>query len=179
MIQRINLLERKRIRITYGALVLAMGVAVAFCLTLYGFQALGQKFSKDQIAKYNKEIEALKIERDQLMAKEEFGEGSGPFMEVQKGLYVPPWPRVLNSVASSLPPNVWLASFKSYNKEGDPSKKGVLLNGQAKNPQTMTQFLNTLVGNPYFENVLLTTSKDEDGVWNFSVSCDISKEGFR
>ena len=121
------------------------------------------------------QIKKLKAEREQLLSRDEVVQGSGPSFVLRKILEEEPeWSTLLASVARALPPNVWLVSFKTAAKQDARSKRGIIVNGTAKTPAALASFLNALEENPYFEKVVLTSSKEEIGVFNFSASCDIT-----
>lgn len=176
MIKRINLIERPRFQVTYGAILAAAGVSVLICALFYGGLLWSQAQSKKTVVRLSGEIEQLKKLREKLMASEEIAQQGGAAAEIQLFLKkAPVWPQILETLSSNLPPNVWLSSFKSFDKEGMPPKKTIILNGQSKNPQGLAGFLTALEKSPYLENVGLTTSKEEVGVFNFSATCDIAE----
>lgn len=175
MIQRVNLIEKHGIKVTYGIILAAVGATLLVCLLIYSGLFYGQKVVENQVQQYTQDIERLKKERDRLMTREEFTQGGAAFAAIHEALRkTPPWQDLLNSIVLSLPPQVWMVSLKTSMKADSASKKGVVINGQAQNPQTMARFISTLEESPYFEKAVLTTSKEEKGVFNFTVSCDIS-----
>ncbi|MDO8526404.1 MAG: PilN domain-containing protein [Deltaproteobacteria bacterium] len=179
MIQRINLIERERFKVTYGTLSIVLGISIFFCASLYGVLLISEMRASSRMKLLTADIDRLKIEREQLIAKEDIGQSSGPVFEIRTALKKTiPWSQILNDIVLSLPPNVWLVSFKSFDKQESPSKKGVLLNGTAKNPQVLSNFLAAMEETSHFEKVILTSSKEEGGSFNFSITCDISAVAF-
>lgn len=175
MITRINLIEKKRFQATYGTIATALGGVILFSAFLYLLLMLSTLNSKKAISFLRKDIERLKQEREQIIRNQAGPQGQGPILEIQTLLEkAPSWSSVLNSVTQALPPRVWLASLKSAAKEGSPSKKEIIINGQAKNAQVLASFLTRLEKNPDFEKVVLTTSSEEaGGLFQFTISCDI------
>lgn len=174
MIKRINLIERPRFQVTYGAILGAAIASILVCLLFYGGLLWSQAQAKKTVARLNGEIGQLKKLREKLMSSEEIAQQGGAVAEIQLFLKkAPAWPHILGTISSNLPPNVWLSSFKSFDGEGMPPKKTIILNGQSKNPQGLAGFLAALEKSAYFENVGLTTSKEEVGVFNFAATCDI------
>jgi len=175
MIQRINFIQKEGLQITYATLLWGLGGVVFTCLAIQGLILLGHYRTKSQFKLFNETIQRLKAEREQLLSRDEVVQGSGPSVEIRKILdEEPDWSILLGSVARALPPNVWLVSFKTAAKQDSRSKKGIILNGSAKTPAALASFLNSLEENPYFEKVVLTSSKEEIGLFNFSASCDIT-----
>ncbi|OGQ05218.1 MAG: hypothetical protein A3F82_01670 [Deltaproteobacteria bacterium RIFCSPLOWO2_12_FULL_44_12] len=175
MIQRINFIQKEGLQITYGTLLWGLGGVVFTCLAIQGIVLLAHYRTKSQFKLFNEEIKKLKAEREQLLSRDEVVQGSGPSFVLRKILEEEPeWSTLLASVARALPPNVWLVSFKTAAKQDARSKRGIIVNGTAKTPAALASFLNALEENPYFEKVVLTSSKEEIGVFNFSASCDIT-----
>lgn len=175
MIHRINFIEKERLQITYGTLLTSLGVALAVCLLLFLAALFGTIRAKSSVQHLSADIAKLKQQREVLMQQEEVAQGNQAFITIHTLLKKEPsWSQLFQGISLSLPSNVWLVSFKSADKEDSPSKKGLLLNGLAKKPQSLALFLTALEKIPQFEKVVLTSSKEEKGLFNFSVSCDIS-----
>jgi len=175
MIHRINFIEKESLQITYGTLLISFGVAFAVCLLLFLAALLGTIRAKSNVRHLSADITKLKQQREALLQQEEIIQGNQAFMTIHTLLKKEPsWSQLFQGISASLPSNVWLVSFKSADKEDSPSKKGLLLNGLAKKPQSLALFLTALEKIPQFEKVVLTSSKEENGLFNFSVSCDIS-----
>ena len=175
MIQRINLIEREAFRVTYGSLLKAFGVSLFICLVMYAIVSLSAVQTSTHIRLLTADIERLKVEREKLMNRENSPQTAGPLKEIVFQLEKrPPWSQLLGNIATTLPSNVWLVSLKGFDKEEANSKKGIIFNGSAKTAQGVASFLANVEASPYFEKVVLTSSKEEGGVFNFSVTCDIA-----
>lgn len=175
MIQRINLLEKKRFKVTYGLLLALFLVVLTLSLLLAGTAWFGQFQAERHIALLQTDIDRLKVERERLMAKGETSQEKGPLKELLAILEKEPhWSQLLNKISKALPSNVWLVSFKSFDREGSSAQKSIILNGWAKKAKDLAVFMGTLETDPYFEGIVLTSSKKEDGAFNFSISCDIT-----
>ena len=176
MIQRINLIEREAFRVTYGTILKAFGVSFFICLVMYLIVALSAVQTATHIRLLTGDIERLKVEREKLMNRENSTQATGPLKDIVFQLEKrPPWSQLLGNIAATLPANVWLASLKGFDKEEASSKKGIIFNGSAKTAQGVSALLANLEASPYFEKVVLTSSKEEGGVFNFSVTCDITQ----
>lgn len=176
MIQRINLLEKERFKVTYGLLLTLFLSVLTICLFMVGSAWFGNLQATKYIEFLNVDINRLKIEREKLLSKGEVSKETGPVKEVLAILEREPnWAMLLSKIAKSLPSNVWLVSFKSFDKkEGEGvNQKSVILNGLAKKAKDLASFIKMLEEDPSFENIVLTSSKKEDSLFNFSVTCDI------
>jgi len=174
MIQRINFLQKQTFEITYAALLVAFGSVLLICLLSYGVTRLKQGGAERRRASLTTEINKLKEEREQLLHRGELSQTSGPWAAIQQALEKEPsWPQLLSSLAASLPPNVWLVSFKSFSKEGNPDVKGIVFHGSARSQQAVAAFLTAMGKTPHFEKIVLTSSDKEQGLFHFSASCDI------
>lgn len=172
MIKRINLIGKEPFQVTYRTIFIGVGLSLFICFLFYGGLFFSNKKAVKDTRQLIGEIERLKNLRAQLMSQEEIAQLAGPLGTIQVALRkAPPWVLVLQTISTSLPSNVWLTSMKTFDKEG--SKKTILLNGQAKNPQGLAHFLAALEKSPFFDHVGLTTSKEEQGVFNFTASCDL------
>ena len=178
-IQRINLLERKQFRVTYGLLLYLFLGVLTLSLLMAGTAWFGQYQAQTHVALLQNDIARLKMERERLMAKGEMTQEAGPLQELLGTLEREPnWAQLLNKISKALPPNVWLASFKSFDREGGGAQKSAILNGWAKKAKDMAGFMGALEKDPYFEKVVLTSSKKEDSLFNFSIACDITTHSF-
>lgn len=175
MIQRINFIEKEPFQTTYGTLLLFLGLALGLCLVVFLTTWIGGLRSEAHIKSLFADIADLKQRRESLLQQEEIVQGNAAFAAIHNILKKEPrWFHLLNQMSHALPSNVWLVSFKSFGKEESPSKKGILLNGIAKKPQAVAHFLTALHKLSSFEKVVLTSSKEEHGVFHFSVTCDMS-----
>lgn len=180
MIQRVNLLEKKRFQMTYAMLLMSVLGLFFLCAAAYGFQSLSQYQMKNKIVQRTADIERLKQERERLMNKESVLKGTGPYIEIQNILYkIPPWPALLNSLAMALPSNVWLSSFQTSTKQEGSIQREVKLLGSAKKPQALALFLKELEKSSYFEEVTLKQSQEKGGMFEFEIHCDISEGPWR
>lgn len=179
--QRINLIEKERLNITYGLLLASLATAIVICLAITGLQWLTTYQHKNRIGRLNLEIQALKTVREKLISHEGLAKGTGAMAEIQNTFKkTPSWAKLLRTIAQILPPNTWFTSLKSQDLEGTPPKKSLTLNGQAKNPQEINQFRAQMERMSSFENIVLTTSKEEaGGLFHFTIACDIRQEGAR
>lgn len=174
MIQRINFLRKKAFEITYAALLVAFGSVLLICLLGYGATRLQQGGAARRRTALTAEIATLKEEREQLLHQGELSQASGPWAAIQQALeQEPSWPQILSSLAASLPPNVWLVSFKSFIKDENPAAKGVVFHGAARSPQALAAFLTSMGKTPHFTDIVLTSSNQERGLYHFSASCNI------
>ncbi len=177
MIQRINLLEKEQFKITYGLMLTFFLGIFTFCLLLYSSAWFGNFQATKYIEILNADINRLKMEREKLLSKGEVGKEIGPVKEVLALLETEPnWALLLNKIAKAMPSNVWIVSFKSFDKKegGKAGQRSVILNGLAKKAKDLAFFMKMLEEDPSFENVVLTSSKKEDSVFNFSITCDIT-----
>lgn len=168
MIERINFLEKKRTVITYGFLLLSIGSALALVLLLTGWHTLRQAQLGRQLTTLRTEVTTLEQKREELLRKVRGSNGEQVSMELENLLRQnPSWPKLLETLSRLLPGPVWLGSLKTSGRE-------IILNGLAKNPQALTQFLSNLEAAPEFTAVKLVTSKEEGpGKFPFTISCGI------
>ncbi|MDP2600619.1 MAG: PilN domain-containing protein [Deltaproteobacteria bacterium] len=173
-IQRINLLEKKQFRVTYGLLLSLFLGMLTLSLLMAGTAWFGQFQAQTHVTLLQTDISKLQKERERLMAKGEMTE-AGPLKELLAILErEPDWSQLLRKISKALPPNVWLASFKSFDREGSGIQKSIILNGWAKKAKDLAGFMGAIEKDPYFEKVVLTSSKKEDSLFNFSITCDIT-----
>lgn len=178
--QRINLIKKEPLQITYGRILLGGGLVILICLLVYGFLWFRIDRAKGEIAVFQTEIQNLKTQREQLVQKREVAQGAGPGLEIQRRLMAaPPWPILLENLSVSLPSNVWLTSIKSQSEAqaGGAGKNALLINGQAKNAQALSQFLLNLEKNRHFSTVALNSSKEEETQFTFGITCGIREGG--
>ncbi|MBI4223515.1 MAG: PilN domain-containing protein [Deltaproteobacteria bacterium] len=176
MIKRINFLEKKRFQVTYRTMAAGIGSVLACCGLLYGLLFLNQIRASARLKALQAETERLTAERERLIRQEIPLAGAGSYVQIQLALEeAPVWSHILDALTRAMPPRTWLASVKSADKAGAAQKKEIILNGQAKNPQAIANFLANLQANPHFDKVTLTTSAEEsNGLFQFTISCDIS-----
>lgn len=175
MITRINFLEKTRIQITYAKIVGAIAGVVLLCALLYGFLWLNSLRTKKTVQSLQADVEQLKKEREQMISQQNLIQGEGPTAAIQQALEnTPSWSTLFNSITTALPPRVWLGSLISASSASGPSKRELIMNGQAKGAQVLALFLADLQKSPYFDKVTLTTSTEEpNGMFQFTISCDI------
>lgn len=168
MITRINLIEKKRLQVTYATLFLAAAGVALFCLLLYSVLLIDLAKTKNKVVRFQSDIGRLKSEREQIINRRMGPLGEASLTAIQTALENgPAWASVLNAITEALPPRVWLASVKSTSKD-------IVINGEAKNPRDLTGFLTNLGKNRRFAKVVLTTSSEEaGGLFQFTISCDI------
>lgn len=182
MIQRINFIEKAPFEFTYRRLVVIGGAIVGFLFLLYGLELTRVLWLGRKVVRITEEVTQLKVAREkQLKELTSSSEGSTNVQEaLLKELILPPtWSMILKELTGSLPPSLWLTSIKSYEKAEVASKRGILLNGQAEEAAAVTVFIKKLEESPKFENVVLTSSKEESGrngrLYQFAIDLVISR----
>lgn len=175
MITRINFIEKKRFLITYQTIATGIGAVVLFCSLSYGLLYLNKVRAETRWKGLQADIERLKAERERIISQETTLIGEGAFLQIQQALEkTPSWSHILDGLTQALPARTWLASIKSTNQEGAIDKKAMIIIGQAKTPQAIAAFLSNLEANLHFDKVVLTTSSEEaNGLFQFTVACDI------
>lgn len=174
MIDRINLIKKKSFTLTYAKILTGFGSVFLFCLTLYCVQLLRSHLKEKELRAVKQEITVLKVKKDELISTEAFSMG-GTYASLRTRLKMPPvWSEVLNSLADNLPPTAWVGSLKTQRKEETPLMTSAVINGEAKNSQSLALFLEAMRKDAHFSNVVLTTAAAEGDMFNFTVSCDIN-----
>lgn len=186
MIQRINFIERAPFQLTYRKFVWLGAVLVGLFLLFYGIQFVRVAWLERRVIGLTSVVTELKGQREKRLREvaTESGE-SGESGNVQEALLKElgsgvTWSGLLRELTSSVAPSLWLTSIKSYEKGDSPSKRALLLNGQAEEAGSVTIFLKSLEESPRFENVVLTSSKQENGVasrrlYQFSIDLVVSR----
>ena len=179
-IQRINFIERAPFVLTYRKMVMVGGVLFGVVLLLGGLQAARTVWYNRQVLRLSAEVTRLEAERERVLRESAPAVGSDAsanpaLLEAFKNAL--PWSILLKELTAQRPLSLWLTSFKSSEKAEVPSHRVLLLNGQSEEAGAMTLFLKSMADSPYFENVILTSSKQEvvagSPVYQFSADLSV------
>lgn len=138
------------------------GVLLGFLVLVGGVQVVRFVYAQKNLDRLTQEVTQLKTERErrlkQSMASTETlqnsrSELSRLFQEL------PPWSSILKELTYQAPHSLWLSSLKSYEKSSPEISRGIVLQGQANEVETATQFAKSLTRSTYFKRVQLTSLK--------------------
>ena len=185
-IQRINFIEREPFVLTYKKMIIMGGALFGVVLFFYGVQLTRLLWIEKNVTRLTEEVTQLKASRERALL--EAGSETGGLVSARAALlkiltHATSWSAVVRELTTETPHSLWLTSLKSYEKAESLSRRGLLLNGQAEEAESVTFFLKALSGSPYFTNVVLTSSKQESGpsglLYQFSIDLIVtpSKRG--
>lgn len=163
MIERINFLEKELFVLTYLKIGQWMGLMVGVLALLYGLQ-LGRVHSNQvQVDRRMDEVNQLKTQREKFLVqgndKTALTQGDQTIRQYFEKSFE--WSGILGELTKIMPAGLWLVSLKSYAKSDMASGHGLILSGEAEDPQQIPIFLHGLATSKYFENPVLTISKQE------------------
>lgn len=196
---RINLLtEKRRKSIPIGNLFPAIFVIISLCVIgvawFVGADYLSTynddvKKQKDEIeAQINKEQSQVK-KRDDL--KSEIGKVNRKIAQLEQisGANLVQWSKTLSTLSSVVPEKtVWITNLRidsdrrvqitaySCNEDGKPENK----EGEARLTLGIQKFVDTLMKNPLFNEVFLTSATkniyEKMPVWRFEINCRLARD---
>jgi Tfp pilus assembly protein PilN len=77
--------------------------------------------------------------------------------DIDRDRYI--WPHILDALAKSLPPYLWLEEVASHGGEGnDSGSAGVTIQGKTADPQALTRFMRNLEESPFIVGVQIVSS---------------------
>ena len=172
-VERINLLEKDHWVLTYQWMAILAGGLLGFCLLLYGILFLQSHRLQGRMDTLNLAIAQLNTQREKILSASDNPEtGLGPSGEIRawlsKGIS---WHSLMTNLSQRLPPNVWLDTIKSFAKQESSSGVAMVMHGHAREAEGLSAFLADLKTSPHFSQVVLTQSKQTDGLFNFSLEC--------
>ncbi len=163
MIQHINFLERDYFVLSYRRMALLAAGFLGVAVLVYGLLILQTFLIGVRSARVSEEVNQLKLQRERVIAKAQEARTPGPQGEtmVRQSLEESlRWSAILKKMTREMPSGVWLVSLKSYDRSGTFGR-GLILSGEAVDARNITRFLNELSRTPFFDQPVLTESKQE------------------
>ena len=177
IVQRINFIERAPLVFTYRRMMKIGGGLLGILLLVYGCEAGRAALAGRKAERLSLEIGRLKAERERIL---KVTEAETPGYEAvaraalinlfEKSLT---WSSVLRDLTDETPRSLWLTSLKSSERPDALSRRGIQVKGQSEDAATVTLFLKSLSDSPYFEHIVLTSSRQESGPHGPFYSFDI------
>lgn len=202
MIERINLIEKRKFSFSYRSIIQA-GVFVAMiCGAVYGFQIYRGTGYQKSMTQMNSEITLLKVEREQLLKEQPKKLTEGSHQELQNiFITTPKWAALLADIGQRLPNKVWLTGLKASSVSaglpmtdakpiaaptpavaGAPPapppapKSQLVMNGVADQVGQLGDFVDSLIESPYIDTANLLNTRKEETYFTFEIICDMVPE---
>lgn len=184
-VTRINFIEREPLAITYRKMAIIGVVVVGLCLLTIAGQWGRKAFLQHRVGRLTTEINELRAEREKILkaSQSEAGGMAANRMQLRTPFEkTPSWSLLLRSLGQSMPSTVWLASLRTYDKPESPSGKGIILIGETQTAREVSSFLKGLSADRNFQNVVLSSSKEEKGAggsvrYHFTVEAFVAPGG--